>query len=172
MSKTTLKSMLQDLRKSVTAQEIQSVNIAGKLDKIIKVFIPFNGSDSDEFGRKKKSLFLKENIYIRCKNGDKLNRAGALTLSKSEAVVVSKVRKFIITGNEIKDDTTYGQILKATAKKPVVRTDKRKGFDKRYNNLPDSMVVKMFKLLDDMIKAENNANKIVNAKKVKKVANK
>jgi hypothetical protein len=93
-------------------------------------------------------------------------------LSKSEAVVVSKVRKFIITGNEIKDDTTYGQILKATAKKPVVRTDKRKGFDKRYNNLPDSMVVKMFKLLDDMIKAENNANKIVNAKKVKKVANK
>ena len=160
-------TLQQLMKKLVKIESKRDTHIAtatkdssGIIHQIIVKFVPFSGiTDKTVFAQKRKTLYQNERIVIRQKHGDKLNK-GCTELTKSAKVVVSKIRKFILDGNALTKDTTYGQILTATAPKKVEVSKNRKIQNKRFRDFSDTLATQVLKLWDDTQKAKVDALKV------------
>jgi len=133
---------------------------SGIVHQIIMKFVPFSGiTEKSVFAQKRKTLYQNDRVSFKQKDGDKLNK-GCTELTKSAKVVISKIRKFILDGNALTKDTTYGQILKATTPKKVEVTKNRKIQNKRFRDFSDTLATQILKLWDDTQKAKLDAEKI------------
>ena len=160
----TLQQLMKELVKIESKRDthIATANkdTSGIVHQIIVKFVPFSGITSKTlFAQKRKSLYQNERISIRQKDGEKLNK-GCTELTKSAKVVISNIRRFILDGNALTEDTTYGQILKAITKKVEPLSKNRKAQNKRLRDMSDTLITQVLKLWDDTQKAKLDAEKI------------
>jgi hypothetical protein len=160
----TLQQLMKELVKIESKRDTHiataTKDTSGIIHQIIVKFVPFSGiTDKTVFAQKRKTLYQNDRIVIRQKDGDKLNK-GCTELTKSAKVVVSKIRKFILDGNALTEETTYGQILKATTPKKVEVSKNRKQQNKRFRDFSDTIATQVLKLWDEHQKAKIDAQKI------------
>ena len=160
----TFQELMLELAKIESARDTSIVTAttqsSGIIHQIIMKFIPFSGiTEKSVFAQKRKTLYQNDRVSFKQKDGDKLNK-GCTELTKSAKVVISKIRKFILDGNALTEDTTYGQILKATTPKKVEVTKNRKIQNKRFRDFSDTLATQVLKLWDDTQKAKLDAKEI------------
>jgi hypothetical protein len=160
----TLQQLMKELvkieSKRDTSIAIATKDTSGITHQIIMKFVPFSGiTEKGVFAQKRKTLYQNDRISFKQKDGDKLNK-GCTELTKSAKVIISNIRRFILDGNALTVETTYGKILKAVAKKVEPISKKRKAQNKRLKNMSDTLISQVLKLWDDTQKAKLDAKEI------------
>ena len=161
----TLKEMQKISSEITTNNTATTTKMQGSIKKLIVDFAPYSGFSATEFDQKRKNDFLAQGIYIRCVDGDKLNKKGALRLDKTVLQIIAKIRKFVVENNKLTATTKWQDIKKAIAPKISAKI---KALDSAYRKLSDADKEFIFKALAERNKAK--AIKITGENKQKKVA--
>ena len=161
----TLKEMQKISSEITTNNTATTTKMLGSIKKLIIDFAPYSGFTATEFDQKRKNDFLAQGIYIRCVDGDKLNKASALRLDKTVTQIISKIRKFVVENNKLTESTKWQEIKKAIAPKVSAKI---KALDTQYRKLSDADKEFIFDALIKRNKAQ--AQKITGEKKLDKKA--